>query len=93
MDNDSRSQNPAQKSAQKYFTKSGQDEAAAKEIRKKERNATAAKTAKLRALRLAKEATDKLEADKLAAETPPTAAPKVRRRASAKPNKLLRISY
>ena len=30
-------QNPAQKSAQKYFTKSAHDEAAAKDIRKKER--------------------------------------------------------
>jgi hypothetical protein len=86
--------NSAQKGAQKYFTKTAQDDTLAKEVRKKERSATAAKTAKLRALRLAKEATDKEAADQLAAQNT-GAIPAARRKrvAAVKPVRMLRLSY
>jgi hypothetical protein len=94
MDDHMKPANAAQKGAQKYFTKTGQDDALAKETRKKERTATAAKTARLRALRLAKEAADKEEADKLAAQKTDTPAPAPRKRvAAAKPVKFVRMSY
>ena len=57
-----------EKNAQSYFHRTEQDEASAKQIRKKERAAEAAKMENLRRLRLEKEAADKEAADKLAAE-------------------------
>jgi len=93
MDNRMKPQNSAQKGAQKYFTKSAQDETLAKDLRRKERTVSATKTARLRALRLAKEATDKKEeADKLAATT--TVAPIPRKHKPAvKSVKVVRMSY
>ena len=93
---DQKSQNPTQKSAQKYFAKSAQDETLAKQVRKKERTVTAAKTARLRALRLAKEAADKQEVDRLAARKTAAAASGRRERAPVpkdKPAKLVRMIY
>lgn len=84
--------NSAQKGAQKYFTKTAQDDALSKEIRKKERSATAAKTARLRALRLNKEAADRQEADKLATEKDVTPAQR-KRKPAVKSVKMVRMSY
>jgi len=93
---DQKSLNPAQKGAQKYFTKAAQDDTLAKELRKKERSAMAAKTAKLRALRLAKEAADKEEADRLAGQktdAAPSPKPKRVTAPAAKAAKVTRITY
>jgi hypothetical protein len=94
VDNPRKPQNSAQKSAQSFFTKSGQDESLAKQTRKKERTAVTAKTAKLRELRLAKEAADKVESDRMAAEHPAPARPERRKRAPvAKAPKVMRFTY
>ena len=93
MDDHTKAQNSAQKGAQKYFTKTAQDDTLAKETRKKERNVGAAKMAKLRALRLAKEAADKVETDRLA-QTAGAAPSAPRKRARAvKPAGMIRLSY
>jgi len=65
-----KSQNDAQKNAEKYFKKAAQDPVIAKPIRKKERAITSVITARLLGLRLAKKAADKDEANKLATEEP-----------------------
>ena len=94
MDHQRKPQNNAQKSAQTFFTKAGQDESLAKQTRKKERTAVATKTAKLRELRLAKEAADKVEADRMAAEHPEPVRPERRKRApAAKAAKVMRFTY
>ena len=93
MDNPIKKQNAAQKSAQNFFAKTGQDESLAKQSRKKERAAVDAKTAKLRELRLAKESSEKVEADRAASEAPSTPAVKRKRAAAVKAPKVLRFTY
>ena len=92
MDNPTKKQNAAQRSAQNFFAKTGQDDSSAKQVRKKERAAVDAKTAKLRELRLAKESADRVEADRVAAETPATPA-RPKRASAPKPAKPLRFTY
>ena len=82
-------QNAAQKSAQTYFNKTGQDDTSLNKQARKERAATDAKTAKLRALRLAKEAADKEEAERLAAQ-PGAAAPAPGRKRTTTPKPAVR---
>ncbi len=88
-------QNTPEKNAQKYFTKTEQNETLEKKARKKERAATAAKTERLRDLRLAKEVADKAEADRLAAEKAenPGAAKRTARRPAQKKRPALRMIY
>jgi uncharacterized protein (DUF2344 family) len=98
MSNQTTTQNPAEKNAQKYFRKAEQNETLAKQTRKTERQVHAAKTAKLRGLRLAKELADREEAEKLAAEegTKNADAPsraRAKRAAKVKPAAMVRMTY
>ena len=98
MTNQTTTQNPAEKNAQKYFRKAEQSDTLAKQGRKTERQANAAKTAKLRGLRLAKELADKEEAEKLASEggTKNPDAPsraRTKRAAKVKPAAMVRMTY
>jgi len=95
VDDQNKSRNSAEKNiAQKYFTKTGRDDALSKDVGKKERSANSAKMARLRAMRLAKEADDKKEADKLAAEgTAPSRHRGANGKVAVKPPKMRRLSY
>ncbi len=93
MANPPNPQNPAQKSAQQFFSKAEEGDKARKNANKKERDSVAVNTAKLREMRLAKEAADLEAAAKQALENPGgKAKPKAERKAPSKP-KTRRMFY
>ena len=89
----SKRENTPAASAQNYFRRAEQNEATAKQIRKKERSDDAAKTANLRRLRLEKESADKEAADRLAAENGGQPAKPARRPKAARKRAAVRMIY
>lgn len=79
--------------AQTHFRRPEQDEAAAKQIRKKQRTADAAKIANLRRLRLEKETSDKEAADRLAAASGGQPSKPARRSKPARKRAAVRMIY